>query len=194
MVDIKSRWDLINKKLSSSGFKKNRQNTEFICLQFRMIIEIIYLANLSSHEGYYKKLLFELVNMWKIHEITEEITSVNKDFYPQTIEIYHKEVEGRPEAAGEIHFLKPVSLPQDESVKIYAKCGEYLHPQNPFAKDKNYEEVFRLFALWSKKIRSLLSKHTIQLVNQDLKIFCFIDFDNIGKLDEVQVGFTHRVN
>lgn len=134
MTDIKIRWSNIRSRLQSSGFKKTKINAESICLQFRMITELVFLANYSSHEVYYKKLLFELVAMWKIREIIAEIENVNPNYYPQVIRLDKKPVPGRPDADGSVIFIKHGALPKEEILKIYNKCSDFLHPLNPFSK------------------------------------------------------------
>lgn len=192
MTDIKQRWMQIQNVIRSNSYKPNKRNIESNCLQFRMIVELIFLANLSSHEGYYFKTLSELANMWHIEEIISNINKVNSNYYPEVIKLDKKNVPGRPDANGHIYFL-PNPLSKDDLVKMYTQCCEYLHPLNPFAKEKDYR-VHEKFRLWSDKLKGLLSSHAIQLVEQKLKIFCIIDFENksVGKTD-IQVGFTNRV-
>lgn len=193
MTDIKQRWWYIRSRLKSLSFKCNKTNVESTCLQFRMIIELIFLSNYSSHEAVLEKLLCELVEVWKISDVIKQIEKINPNYYPVLIKLIKKQISERPEADGEIQFLKS-PLSKEDALQIYSDCSGFLHPRNAFRKEKNYQQVFNKFNGWHQKIKMLLASHAIQLADKKLKIFCLINFDELGVKKQIQVGFTHKLN
>jgi hypothetical protein len=191
MDEIKTRWLYIHDLIKD---RYPKSEIEFICLNFRMTIESILLANLSSHEGHYLKTLHELAGMWNIHEILKTIQHVNPDYYPVALKTEKTKIPDRPDAAGYIHFEK-TALSKDDLMNIHSLCSEYLHPQNPFAITKDYS-ICEQFREWLEKIKSLLKYHSIKLAgggNRSLMIE--MDFDSpFGTPGDIQVGYMKQRN
>ena len=186
MDEIKTRWHYIHSALKP---RYEKSEIEFISLNFRMIIESILLANLSSHEGYYLKTLHDLAGMWNIHDIIKTIEHVNPKYYPVPMKTQKTEIPERPDAAGYIHFEK-AALSKEDLVNIHGQCSEYLHPQNPFAIIKDYS-ICQQFPEWLDKIKSLLSYHSIRLAgggNRNLMIEIKFDLP-FGTQGDIEVGY-----
>lgn len=186
MDEIKTRWHYIFNSIKLQYAKSEIEST---CLHFRMIIESILFANLSSHEGHYYKTLHDLAGMWKIQDIIKTIYNVNPNYYPVSLKTEKKKIPDRPEAAGYIHFETP-ALSIDDLICIHSLCSEYLHPQNPFAVAKEYS-ICQQFVEWLEKIKKLLSFHSIRLAGGGNRNFMIeIDFDTpIETTGDIQIGY-----
>lgn len=189
MDEIKNRWVFINKSIQKSYSKVE---IEQICLNFRMIIESILLANLSSHEGHYLKTLHDLAGMWNIHDIMKTISHVNSNYYPIAIKTEEVNIPEHLEAKGYIHF-ENAALSKEDLVNIHKLCSEYLHPQNPFAIAKDYL-ISNYFSEWLERIQKLLTYHSIQLADGGGRNFLIeIDFHSpYGTAEDIQIGYLKR--
>ncbi len=73
MLDVKEWWFIINSRLNLKGFRKTPINAESFCLQFRMIVELIFLANFSSHEIQYKKMASSMSYNLRCYEFSKRL-------------------------------------------------------------------------------------------------------------------------
>lgn len=87
MEEIKLRTfsiKLIMEKEKTTGFLYT--DIEFICLQFRKILELISLANLSANKEQYAKQYIKFKTHWNAKKILEDIKKINPNFYPKPTE------------------------------------------------------------------------------------------------------------
>jgi hypothetical protein len=181
MESLKSRIENIDTKIKSKGFKTSQYNIESICLQFRLCTELILLAAFSSNEKKYELLLIELVNIWNPKDFIKIAEKVNPNFYPEKLTFKKQPVKDNLQADGIAVFPKN-SLPKNELLYINKKCSEFLHPQNLWARDKDYKGVYSQFNNWIIKIKDLAQSHHVKLYNNKVSIFCQMEFVKNGKI------------
>lgn len=136
---------------------------EFICLQFRKILEKIAMASLVANNEEYKKVNEKFAKNYHAERILRDLERVNKDFYP--VPTKRKIVGLTPEgkSISEMIEIKEGFLNKEEFIKIYEKCGGMLHAINPYASTKNLDDIQKEFPEWLSKIAILINHHHIEL-------------------------------
>lgn len=138
-------------------------NIEFCVLQLRKILELIALSSLVSDADIYREKLSKIDSMWNARLIFRDIERIHPDFYPKPIRI-------DAEDKSIWHDIEDGYLTKDEFIKIYDKCGKYLHENSPFMSNKEidsmYSEVWDQITDWIAKIINLLNTHIVNLYNQ----------------------------
>ncbi|MDP4208551.1 MAG: hypothetical protein Q8928_07030 [Bacteroidota bacterium] len=176
MNEIKLRIDsirsfIVDKK--TTGYKYT--DTEFICLQFRKILELIALANLVSNSEKYNKQYSNFVNHYHAKHILRDIEKINPLFYPVPIRhVYDKELEKKG-IKGRIEEIKEGYLTLDEFTQIYDECSDFMHAENPFAVKKNLDDIRSKFPIWLDKILILLNNHKVQLIDINRQIWVILE-------------------
>ena len=121
------------------AFIPDKHNFEFMCLQFRIIIELIFLSSLAAHKKYYKEAANKLKKEWRPSYIKKFLENINPNFYPVPMELEFDFTKGGyiinplPESSG---FISKKDL-----FDAYNICNNYLHAKNPFAKAKDYNKT-----------------------------------------------------
>jgi len=138
-------------------------NIEFCVLQIRKILELIAFSSLVSDADVYREKLSKIDSMWNARLIFRDIERIHPDFYPKPIRI-------DPKDKSIWHDIEDGYLTKDEFIKIYDKCGKYLHENSPFMSnqeiDHMYNEVWNQITDWGTKIINLLNTHIVCLYNQ----------------------------
>ena len=164
LIEIKNRTSVISDHLKGVYTEKYLiTEVEFLCLQFRKILEKIALASMVANEDIYKQQYEKFAQHYHAGRILNDLEKINPKFYP----VPNKQV--KVQSNGEIRFdLQPITegfLTKDEFVKIYEKCGGMLHSENPYANKKGFDKVKAEFPEWLEKIIKLLNHHCIELVD-----------------------------
>jgi hypothetical protein len=182
MEEIVRRQNAIKAFLSNMpAYLPKLFSIEFICHQFRSVIELIFLSSLAAHKKQYTKGFEKLSQEWHIKSIIDFLKSVNPDYLPMPVDIH------ADPSTGNLNRLvnnNSKRLEKEELIAIYDICKKYCHPQNPFAETKNLQEVIELFEPWWYKLNHLLEFHVIKLQTSDRYFWVRIDF---RKADSVQI-------
>ena len=138
-------------------------NIEFCVLQIRKILELIAFSSLVSDTDVYKEKLNNIEKMWNAKLILNDIERIHTEFYPCPILIDENDK----------HIWKDRQKPyltRDEFVRVYDRCGKFLHEDSPYKTDKQiqeeYEQLWEDIGEWGQLIINLLFTHTIKLYNQ----------------------------
>ena len=138
-------------------------NIEFCVLQIRKILELIAFSSLVSDTDIYKEKLNNIEKMWNAKLIFNDIERIHTEFYPCPIVIDENSK----------HIWKDRQEPyltRDEFVRVYDRCGKFLHEDSPYKTDKQiqeeYEQLWEDIGEWGQLIINLLFTHTIKLYNQ----------------------------
>ena len=138
-------------------------NIEFCVLQIRKILELIALSALVSDADVYKEKLGQIEKMWNARLILQDIERIHPNFYPQAIYI-------NPRDKSVVEPRKDAYLTKEQFIKIYERCGRFLHEASPFRKMdevySDYEQVWNDVYLWGQLIINLFFTHVIQLYNE----------------------------
>ena len=167
MSEIKKRMYNIKDRLSQGTTPlKALFDTEYICLQFRSIIELIALASLAAQKKQYTKGAEKLKKEWRAKAIIQYLKNINPHFYPTPVEILDN---------GDIISNENDYLTINDFLEVYDSCSDYLHVQNPFGSPHNFD-IYGKFIAWWYKIEQLIAAHIIQLVESNKKLFTVVYF------------------
>ena len=133
----KVKWRLqaieeIKSKKRTTSFEHT--NIEFCVLQIRKILELIALSSLVSDADIYKEQLNNVEKMWNARLILNDIERINPKFFPQPICI-------DPLNTSIWNKRQEPSLTRDSFVRIYERCGKYLHEDSPFKTEKQIKDT-----------------------------------------------------
>ncbi len=164
MQEIKWRIEAIDdiylKKKATSFFQTN---IEFCVLQIRKILELVALSALVSDADVYKDKLGKIETMWNARLILQDIERIHPGFYPQPV---------RTDEKNEYEWIdiEEEYLTKDKFVKVYEKCGKFLHAASPFIDEattqQEYQQIWVAIPQWRNWILRLLNRHIIKLYNQ----------------------------
>lgn len=178
MAEVKHRTEAIRlfiSKQRTTGYPYT--DVEFVCLQFRKILELIALANLVSNRHEYAKKYKNFVNHYHAKHILRDIEKINPNFYPRP----GKQVV-TPGKITEVIPIKDGYLTKDEFVAMYDECSELAHAENPFMTPKDIEDLRSKFPLWLSKIITLLNHHQVQLLDRKKQIWCLMHAEGDGQV------------
>lgn len=190
MKEIKSRMYLI-KDIMAKGTNQDEIlfDTEFACLQFRLIIELIVLSNLAANQKLYKNSIKELKKEWRPHLILKTLEDINPNFYPVPVSMDYSKLNV---LTGEGLVVEPVEsgyLKKEDIIKIYYKCSAYLHAANPFAEP--YDFLIRLqFPEWWRQIEWLIASHFVQLIESKRSLLVLVNFHKGTNVPDVQIIYS----
>lgn len=179
MEEIKLRQlaikDIVEKKRSTTF---EMTNIEFICLQFRKILELIAMASLTANKEQYEAAYRKFYKHWKAKQILNYIEEINPNFYPVPTQ---QVVEN-----GKVTQTVPITegfLTKDDFEKAYNDCSEVLHSKNPYnRKTINIEKLKESFGEWDYKIITLLNHHQIQLIDSKKQLWVLMQAESDGKV------------
>lgn len=184
MEEIKNRQraiaDILNGDRTTSF---EMTNIEFVCLQFRKILELIAMASLAANSEEYKKTYKKFYEHWKAKRILNDIEKINPHFYPvPTRQVIENGVVVKVENINEGFLTK------DDFENVYSECSGLLHSENPYSKKKvNLEELKQKFFVWDSKIIQLLNHHQIQLLDNDYQLWVVMQVKDSDKVQVVQM-------
>lgn len=173
MFDIKIRIREIDRKLAAAGSHLSSLDVEFCFLQARKIVEQICFSSILCDQNRYKD--FRLIEgMTKDSEAgsyeedwnSRVILSKLKDISPHFMPI---PLGDRTSADGTHHFEKAdMNATHTKLIKIYKKCGSFLHIPKPFGEDyethieeqrRRYHRATDTIRSYSKYFKDLLWRH-----------------------------------
>lgn len=153
-------------------------NIEFVCLQFRKILELIALATLAANREQYGIAYRKFYEHWKAKRILNDLKKINPNFYPvptKQIVVNGKVVE--------TVAIKDGFLTKSDFEKIYNDCSQMLHSKNPYNKKEiNIEELKKKFMVWDNKIITLLNHHQVQLLNSNKQLWVIMNGNTDGRV------------
>lgn len=180
MEEVKRRTTSITfilTKQKTTGYKYT--DTEFTCLQFRKILELIALANLVSNKDEYAKKHTNFANHYHAKHILRDIEKLNPNFYPiPTRQI----IDEKTQKVLEVKNLEGGFLTKEEFAIVYDECSELMHAENPFSTPKDIEKIYAKFEQWLKKIITLLNHHQLQLIDTKMQIWVLMNGKDDGKV------------
>ena len=138
---------------------------ETIALQIRTVIEFIALASLVANKSLFEQEGDKFKEFWRAKLIFRDIEKKNPDFYPKPVEPIHMtNIDNIDE---HIRFIADGYMTREMCVEVYDKCCHILHPQKPFADNKDYEGFLKQVPDWLNLIVKLLDYHVFRLVGSN---------------------------
>lgn len=164
LLEIKNRTSVISDHLNGIYTEKYLiTEVEFLCLQFRKILEKIALASMVANNDIYSQQYKKFAQHYHAERILNDLEKINPNFYP--IPTKQVKVQNNEKIQFDLQPITEGFLTKDEFIKIYEKCGGMLHAENPYGNKKEVEAVRNDFPTWLQKIIVLLNHHHITLVD-----------------------------
>lgn len=181
MDEVKNRVNVIVQFLDEkTSTSQPITDIEFLCLQFRKILEFIALSSLSANREKYEELRNNFRTDWHAERILEKIEKINPNFYP------HPTRQVIDEKTGSIVKIENVTdgyLTREEFSNVYNECSMFLHAYNPYSFQAENLNIFRdKFRKWKDMIVTLLNHHQIQLVNDPRQLWVIMQAKDDGKV------------
>ena len=162
MEEIKARVNIIltfNEGKITTG--SDVTDVEFICLQFRKVLELIALSSIAPNKEEYSKQREKFHKDWHANRILKELERINPDFYPCPI----KQAAALTESVKHFEEMGENYLKREEFENIYDHLGGLLHANNPFGQKKDFAHTRKQFGEWTTKIINLLNFHSVKIIN-----------------------------
>jgi hypothetical protein len=163
MEEIKVRINIIltfnDGKLTTGS---DVTNIEFVCLQFRKVLELIALASIAPNIEEYSRQRQKFYKDWHAKRILKDLERINPDFYPIPI-VQAPNPPNKPIKHFDLFdgdFLK-----RDNFAKFYDSLGGKLHASNPFGAKSDWDKTRKQYGEWTKKVINLLNVHLIKLID-----------------------------
>lgn len=144
MEEIKLKMDAIQRLMEIPGVI-NLTRVESVCLQLRMILELIIFSSLVSNKDAWRKSQDELRRAWNIKEIMKDLKKIHCKYYP--------EPKGK-----ERHYLT-----EDRLVTVYDQLNKIIHAENPLGAGTNLRHYMESVPKWLQWIMGLLKEHKVFL-------------------------------
>ena len=94
MEEVKSKVESINQLMEMPGVTF-RTRVESICLQLRMLLELIVFSSLVSNKDVWQKSRKELQSSQDISKKLRELKRLHPNFYPRPVDLQGKRLKGR---------------------------------------------------------------------------------------------------
>ncbi|MCB1245206.1 MAG: hypothetical protein AB7I98_23110 [Verrucomicrobiales bacterium] len=164
MEEIKLRTTVVHSFMSGfSNAVYRATQIESTYLQIRMILELVALASLAANKVIFEQNQLKFHKHWNPADIMRDIEKLNPGFYPSPI---REAPSSRPGVVNDLQAITSGFLTREELVSYHGRCANMLHAQNPFGRDRDYDEYERQIHEIMEKIRLLLNSHKIQLLGE----------------------------
>lgn len=154
---IETIWMLLRKEKTTGRLYTD---VEFLFLQFRKVLELIALSSLVANKNEYEKQQKHFYQDWHAEKILNKLEIINPSFYP---------IPSKQIIEGKIKKMETINegyLDKKEFIKLYDKCSDWAHAENPFKKKKKIpDDIYEKLDDFRNKIMTLLNHHTIHFVN-----------------------------
>lgn len=144
MEQIKLKIDVIEGLMDMPGII-NQTRVESVCLQLRIILELIMFSSLVSNKDAWRKPQDELRKAWNIKKIVKDLKATHARYYPQP--------------SGDVRDF----LTQDRLISVYDQLNGIIHAENPLGPGVNLRHCIDSIPKWLKWIVNLLTEHKVFL-------------------------------
>ena len=186
MDEVKSRVESINQLMEMPGITI-RTRVESICLQLRMLLELIVFSSLVSNKDVWQRSQKELQGSQDISKKLRELKRLHPNFYPRPVEL-EASAPGEEPANRTEGFLS-----EDKLIEVYGRLGNILHAENPLGKETDYRFFIDAVPGWLSEVMSLLECHKLYLYHRPdefylIKMFGDVDGELIPIRFKTSVG------
>ena len=144
MEEIKRRVEAIGQLMETSGII-NQTRVESVCLQLRMVLELIIFSSLVSNRDAWQKSQDELRKAWNIKKIMADLRGIHGRYYP--------------EPKGKVGDF----LTEDRLVNVYDQLNKIIHAENPLGTAINLRHYMESVPQWLEWVMNLLTEHKVFL-------------------------------
>ncbi len=159
MEEVKSRIEAINQLMEMPGITIQTR-VESICLQLRMLLELIVFSSLVSNKDVWQRSQKELQSSQDISKKMRELKRLHPDFYPIPIDLDGNTLGVEPDRRSE-GFLS-----EDRLIEVYGRLGNILHAENPLGKETDYRFFIDSAPGWVTEVMNLLECHKVYLYHR----------------------------
>ena len=181
MEEVKSKVESINQLMEMPGVTI-RTRVESICLQLRMLLELIVFSSLVSNKDVWQRSQKELQSSQDISKKLRELKRLHPNFYPRPVDL-EGNTPGEEPADRVEGFLS-----EDGLIEVYGQLGNILHAENPLGKETNYRYFIDSVPGWMLQVASLLECHKVYLYHRPEEFYLIKMFGDVdGEL--MWIGF-----
>ena len=144
MEQIKLKVDAIQQLMEIPGII-NQTRVESVCLQLRMVLELIIFSSLVSNKDAWRKSQDELRKAWNVKKIMKDLRGIHARYYPKP--------------KGKVGDF----LTQDRLVTVYDQLNGIIHAENPLGTGVNLRHYMDSVPKWLEWIIALLTEHKVFL-------------------------------
>ena len=159
MEEVKSRVESINRLMAMPGITIQTR-VESVCLQLRMLLELIVFSSMVSNKDVWRKSRKELQGSQDISKKVRELNRLHPKFYPKPVDL-------EASAPGE----EPVDrtegfLNEGRLIEVYGRLGNILHAENPLGKETDFRFFIDAVPGWLSEVINLLECHKVYLYHR----------------------------
>ena len=184
MEEVRSRIESINQLIELPGIII-RTRVESMCLQLRMLLELIVFSSLVSNKDVWQRSQKELQSSQDISKKLKELKRLHPKFFPQPVDVQEASSGDEPADRQEGY------LSEERLIEVYGRLGNILHAVNPIGGTKDFQFILDEIPNWIIEVVNLLECHKVYLYhhpNEFYLIKMFGDMD--GELQCVRFKTT----
>ena len=174
MREGKARIEAINQLMEMHGIT-NRTRVESVCLQLRMLLELVVFSSLVSNKDVWEKSQKELRSSQDISKKIRELKRLHPNFYPRPVD-----------AVGSASGEEPVErtegfLSEDRLIEVYGRLGGILHAENPLGRQTDYRYFMDEVPGWISHVQNLLGCHKVYLYHRPEEFYLVKMFGDVDR-------------
>ena len=159
MEEVKSRVESINQLMDVAGITL-RTRVESICLQLRMLLELIVFSSLVSNKDVWQRSQKELQSSQDTSKKLRELKRLHPNFYPTPVKLRESTAGTEPDDRTD-GFLS-----EDKLIEVYGRLGNILHAENPMGRETDYRIFIDAVPGWVSEVMNLLECHKVYLYHR----------------------------
>jgi hypothetical protein len=184
MEEVKSRVESVNQLMAMPGVTI-RTRVESICLQLRMLLELIVFSSLVSNKDVWQRSQKELQSSQDISKKVRELKRLHPNFYPSPVDL-----DGSTPGEEPVHRTEEF-LSEDRLIEVYGRLGNILHAENPLGKETDYRFFIDSVRGWVSEVMNLLECHKVYLYHRPEEFYLIKMFGDMdGELMPIRFKTT----
>ena len=184
MEEVKSRVEAINQLMAMPG-TTIRTRVESICLQLRMVLELIVFSSLVSNKDVWQRSQKELQSSQDVSKKARELKRLHPSFYPSPVDLDGSTPGEEP------LYRADGFLTEDKLIEVYGRLGNVLHAENPLGKETDYRFFIDSVPGWLSEIMNLLECHKVYLYHRPEEFYLIKMFGDVdGELMPIRFRTT----
>ena len=184
MEEVKTRVEAINQLMAMPGVTI-RTRVESICLQLRMLLELIVFSSLVSNKDVWQRSQKELQSSQDISKKLRELKRLHPNFYPSPVDL-----DGSTPGEEPVHRTEGF-LSEDRLIEVYGRLGNILHAENPLGKETDYRFFIDSVPGWVSEVMNLLECHKVYLYHRPEEFYLIKMFGDVdGELTPIRFRTT----
>ena len=184
MEEVKSKVESIEQLMAMPGITI-RTRVESICLQLRMLLELIVFSSLVSNKDVWQSSQKDLQSSQDISKKVKELKRLHPNFYPSPVD----QVGSIP--GEEPDYRTDGFLTEGKLIEVYGRLGNILHADNPLGKETDYRFFIDAVPGWLSEIMSLMECHKVYLYHRPEEFYLIKMFGDVdGELMPIRFKKT----